>query len=198
MATTSSFIVAVAVITMCAGAMAQAPEPSLYTGMAPGPSSYAGIAPVPYMGMPPEPMGPAPAADNCLSYVLNMSDCLSYVQEGSNVTVPDKPCCPELAGLLDSHPLCLCTLIGSASTYGINVTKALTLPGVCGVPTPPLSLCSGSPIGSPAGSPAGLSEGSPTGSIAESPKSLGTSTIVESSSLAFLLVLAISFLTALF
>lgn len=144
MATTSSFIVAVAVITMCAGAMAQAPEPSLYTGMAPGPSSYVGIVPAPYMGMPPEPMGPAPAADDCFSYVLNMSDCLSYVQEGSNVTVPDKPCCPELAGLLDSHPLCLCTLLGSASTYGVNVTKALTLPGVCGVPTPPLSMCPGS------------------------------------------------------
>ena len=145
MATTSSFIVAVAVITMCAGAVGQAP------GMAPGPSSYVRIppppqygeiAPGPYITMPPESMGPT--SNDCFTYVLNMSDCLSYVQTGSNLTVPEKPCCPELAGLLESHPLCLCELVGSAGTYGVNITKALSLPGACGLPPLSLSLCPGS------------------------------------------------------
>lgn len=148
MATTSTpslHIAAVALILMCVGAAAQAPGPSPSKRMAPGPSSYAGKAPEPSSdaGMAPQPMAPSPAGDQCFTYVLNMSDCLSYVQDGSKQTVPDKPCCPEMAGLLDSHPLCLCELVGSAATYGVNVSKALTLPGACNIATPPLTLCPG-------------------------------------------------------
>lgn len=105
-----------------------------------GSSSGQALAPGPSMAF-----GPSPSPeDDCLTKVLNMSDCLSYVTEGSNVTVPDKPCCPELAGLVESNPICLCQLLGKNNKYGIKIdmTRALKLPSVCGVSTPPVNLCS--------------------------------------------------------
>lgn len=92
-------------------------------------------------------MAPAPVpSDDCFSYLTNVSDCLTYVEAQSNLTKPDKGCCPEFAGLVDSHPICLCELLNNANSFGIqiNVSKALMLPSVCGVTTPPLSACSGS------------------------------------------------------
>ncbi|WVZ68444.1 hypothetical protein U9M48_017381 [Paspalum notatum var. saurae] len=110
--------------------------------------------------------GPAPGiSDACLTAVLNMSDCLSYVTAGSTVRHPDKPCCPELAGLLESHPECLCQLLsGGASSYGVSVDykRALALPGVCRLTAPPVSACAlfGVPIPPglvPAAAPAPMS-----------------------------------------
>lgn len=92
-------------------------------------------------------MAPAPvSSDDCSSHLTNVSDCLTYVEAQSNLTKPDKGCCPEFAGLVDSHPICLCELLKNANSFGIqiNVSKALMLPSVCGVTTPPLSACSGS------------------------------------------------------
>lgn len=92
---------------------------------------------------------PAPAAGispECMNAVLNMSDCLSYVQSGSTARRPDKPCCPELAGLLESTPVCLCQLLaGGAESYGVSVDykRALALPGMCRLSTPPVSACAG-------------------------------------------------------
>ncbi|KAJ1285908.1 hypothetical protein BS78_03G313900 [Paspalum vaginatum] len=124
--------------------------------------------------------GPAPGiSDACLTAVLNMSDCLSYVTAGSTVRHPDKPCCPELAGLLESHPECLCQLLsGGASSYGVSVDykRALALPGVCRLTAPPVSACAlfGVPIPPglvPAAAPAPMSGSglSPTGSGPEVP-----------------------------
>uniref|UniRef100_A0ACD5TA03 Uncharacterized protein n=1 Tax=Avena sativa TaxID=4498 RepID=A0ACD5TA03_AVESA len=90
---------------------------------------------------------PAPAAGMdaaCLNALLNMSDCLPYVQAGSTTARPDAACCPELAGMVDSNPVCLCELLsGAADSYGITVDypRALALPGVCRVATPPVSTC---------------------------------------------------------
>jgi hypothetical protein len=92
---------------------------------------------------------PAPAAAMdaaCLNSLLNMSDCLPYVQAGSATARPDAACCPELAGMVGSNPLCLCELLsGAADSYGIAVdySRALALPGVCRVETPPVSTCAG-------------------------------------------------------
>lgn len=96
---------------------------------------------------------PAPApSDDCFNAVLNMSDCLTYVETGSNITVPDKACCPELAGMVDSSPVCLCELIGKGGSFGIDVdvNRALKLPAACDVVTPPTNLCAaaGVPISS--------------------------------------------------
>uniref|UniRef100_A0A0E0DTB2 Bifunctional inhibitor/plant lipid transfer protein/seed storage helical domain-containing protein n=1 Tax=Oryza meridionalis TaxID=40149 RepID=A0A0E0DTB2_9ORYZ len=71
-----------------------------------------------------------------------MSDCLTYVQNGSRARRPDKPCCPELAGLVESNPVCLCELLsGAGDSYGIAVdySRALALPAICRVSTPPPS-----------------------------------------------------------
>ena len=84
----------------------------------------------------------------CMTSLLNMSDCLSYVTKGSAARRPDAPCCPELAGLVGSNPVCLCELLsGAADSYGIAVDydRALALPGICRVATPPVSTCTGSP-----------------------------------------------------
>ncbi|XP_077248904.1 non-specific lipid transfer protein GPI-anchored 11-like [Tasmannia lanceolata] len=110
---------------------------------------------------------PAPAPD-CFSVLLNLSDCLTYVTPGSNETRPDKGCCPSLAGLVANSPFCLCQLLGNSSGLGfsVNLTRALGLPNVCRVSTPPLSLCSllGVPISSPTLSPGPASGISPSAS----------------------------------
>lgn len=89
--------------------------------------------------------GPAPGiSDECFNAVLNMSDCLTYVTAGSKARHPDTPCCPELAGLLESHPVCLCQLLGGgAESYGVSVDykRALALPGICRLTAPPVSAC---------------------------------------------------------
>jgi hypothetical protein len=92
---------------------------------------------------------PGPAAgisEECFNAVLNMSDCLTYVTAGSTTRQPDKPCCPEFAGLLESHPVCLCQLLaGGAESYGVSVDykRALALPGICRLTAPPVSACAG-------------------------------------------------------
>uniref|UniRef100_A0A0D9YGE2 Bifunctional inhibitor/plant lipid transfer protein/seed storage helical domain-containing protein n=1 Tax=Oryza glumipatula TaxID=40148 RepID=A0A0D9YGE2_9ORYZ len=90
---------------------------------------------------------PAPAggiSPACMDAVLNMSDCLTYVMNGSTARKPDEPCCPELAGLLESKPVCLCQLLaGGASSYDISVDykRAMALPGICGLAAPPVTAC---------------------------------------------------------
>ncbi|GMP91927.1 hypothetical protein CsSME_00042388 [Camellia sinensis var. sinensis] len=138
-------------------------------------------APEPAAGAP----GPGGAMD-CMTSLANMSDCLTYVQAGSNLTRPDKACCPELAGLVESNPICLCQLLGNTSaTIGIQIelNKALNLPTVCAVQTPPISTCAGAMSPSPAAS--GNSGNAASSSIA-------------ASQLSILVGLAIAFLTTLF
>lgn len=94
------------------------------------------------MVSPGTPIAPAPAVD-CITVLTNVSDCLTYVQTGSNLTVPDKACCPEFAGLLESNPICLCQLIGQAENFGVDLSRALMLPDACKVEIPPLSACPG-------------------------------------------------------
>ncbi|XXG52582.1 hypothetical protein AAC387_Pa03g0876 [Persea americana] len=90
---------------------------------------------------------PGPAMD-CFTSVLNLTDCLNFVEVGSNETTPEKGCCPAFAGLVESAPRCLCDLFTKPDSYGIelNRTKALNLPSLCGVTTPPFSLCTGGSI----------------------------------------------------
>jgi hypothetical protein len=81
-----------------------------------------------------------------MNALLNMSDCLTFVEKGSTARLPEEPCCPELAGLVGSNPVCLCDLLaGAAGSYGIAIDyhRALTLPGICRVSTPPVSTCTG-------------------------------------------------------
>ncbi|KAH7838784.1 hypothetical protein Vadar_031161 [Vaccinium darrowii] len=185
---------ALLVALVAAQAPASAPGPSITTAGVPGPSMTTAGAPGPSMTTA---GAPGPGGLDCLSSLANLSDCLSYVQEGSNLTTPDKACCPELAGLVESQPICLCQLLGSnTSGFQIDFQKALKLPSVCSVQTPPASLCSvaGYPIGVPMPSeapstPGGLSPeaGSPKNGAPRS----GIANVSQ------LLGLAIAFLTTL-
>ncbi|XP_021715255.1 non-specific lipid transfer protein GPI-anchored 2-like [Chenopodium quinoa] len=73
-----------------------------------------------------------------------MSDCLTYVEKGSKSAKPDKNCCPELAGMLDTNPIFFCQMLGKSKDFPIDLDlkKALKLPYVCGLQTPDVSLCS--------------------------------------------------------
>ncbi|KAJ0699734.1 putative bifunctional inhibitor/plant lipid transfer protein/seed storage helical [Helianthus annuus] len=98
---------------------------------------------------PSSPTAMAPGPD-CLTALANVSDCLGFVQVGSNLTVPDKNCCPEFAGLLESNPICLCTMIDQAEAYSIDLSRALMLPDVCKVSVPSLDSCPATPASAPA------------------------------------------------
>ncbi|KAK4375574.1 hypothetical protein RND71_006251 [Anisodus tanguticus] len=80
---------------------------------------------------------------NCMTVLVNMSSCLTFVEQGSNLTKPDKECCPTLAGLLENNPLCLCQLLGDLDKIGIqiDVNSALKLPNMCSLETPLVSTC---------------------------------------------------------
>ncbi|KZV30577.1 xylogen-like protein 11-like [Dorcoceras hygrometricum] len=141
-------------------------------------------APLPSISLPPssanapEPYSTAPPpGPDCLVYLLKLSDCLTYVESGSNLTKPEKGCCSELADLVATQPICLCQLLGNPDKVGIpvDINKALTLPSVCKVSTPPVSLCSAigvpvaglAPSESPVPSAGGPGAGAPsTGSEA--------------------------------
>ncbi|GAU47445.1 hypothetical protein TSUD_403980 [Trifolium subterraneum] len=155
---------------------------------------------------------PAPGLDPCFTAITNMSDCLSFVEDGSKLTKPDKGCCPELAGLVEGNPICLCHLLGNSDSIGIkiNVNKALKLPTICKVTTPPVSTCSaiGFPVSlppSPSGDsmPPGMSmtptrtASSPSNTIDSTAGALsptgsksGVSSIQASSGLAFIFALS--------
>ncbi|TKY46567.1 Non-specific lipid transfer protein GPI-anchored 2 [Spatholobus suberectus] len=109
---------------------------------------------------------PAPGSSGCLMALTNMSDCLTYVEDGSKLTKPGKGCCPELAGLIDSNPICLCEMLAKPDSIGIKIdlNKALKLPSVCGVTTPPVSTCAA--VGFPVSLPPSISEGSISPSMA--------------------------------
>lgn len=129
-------------------------------------------------------LAPSPADDGCLMALTNMSDCLTFVEDGSKLTKPDKGCCPELAGLIDGNPICLCKLLGgnAADSIGIkiNINKALKLPTICGVTTPPVSACSA--IGVPVSLPPSLSGDAMSPNMAMSPKGLAPSPSTSSDS----------------
>lgn len=132
MSATSILMIAFAAM-LAAAATAQSPSPA--PGMALPPA-----APGPFY----DGGAPAPALD-CFTYLLNLSDCLTFVEGGSNLTKPDPGCCPELANLVDTQPICLCQLLGDPGQVGISVdvNRALKLPSLCSVSTPPVSLCAG-------------------------------------------------------
>ncbi|KAK8545038.1 hypothetical protein V6N13_066351 [Hibiscus sabdariffa] len=139
-------------VSLCSvinGAPTAVPTPSTEGFTSPAPEPEGATA----FGQSPAVEAPTP---DCMTNLLNLSDCLTYVEAGSNLTKPDKPCCPELAGLVESSPQCLCYLLDKNKTasYGLSIDmdRALKLPNVCGVSTPPVSLCSvinGGPTGAP-------------------------------------------------
>ncbi|XP_019083603.1 PREDICTED: xylogen-like protein 11 isoform X2 [Camelina sativa] len=136
-------VILLLLVTLCSGQTPPAPEPTA----ADGPSS-------------------SPA--NCLVSMLNVSDCFSYVQVGSNEIKPEAACCPELAWMVQSSPECVCNLLGGGASprFGVKLDKqrAEQLSTICGVKAPSPSLCSvlGFPTISPTGSEesTGGSEGS--------------------------------------
>ncbi|XP_058085371.1 non-specific lipid transfer protein GPI-anchored 11-like [Magnolia sinica] len=97
---------------------------------------------------------PAPAPD-CLSVLVEMADCLTYVQNGSTVSKPEGGCCSGFKSVLKKTPICLCEAFKNNNNLGIalNMTRAMMLPAACGVSTPPLSNCGAAGVPSAAPGP---------------------------------------------
>ncbi|KAK6916076.1 Bifunctional inhibitor/plant lipid transfer protein/seed storage helical domain [Dillenia turbinata] len=145
---------------------------------------------------------PAPSAD-CSSLILSLSDCLSYVSNGSTATKPEKTCCAGLKSVLKANPECLCEGFKSSAQLGVvlNVTKALTLPSACHVSSPPLSDCrlSLTPTGSPAESPSIAVTPSGSASSVEAPApSPGTKSAASMVSVSLGYAFLVCLLTAFF
>lgn len=194
--------------TAAAPAPAEAPAP--VSGL--GPATPAPVeTPAPVSGPGPAASGPIPGID-CITAVSNASDCLDYVTTGSNLTVPDKNCCPELAGLIESKPLCLCQLLSGdvAKQFGLSIDlgRAVNLPAVCKIANAPsASLCSvaGYPVAAPASGPStGLPPPVPAaespGGLAASPSAgeNGAASSIAGSAFAVFGGLAFSILSTLF
>ncbi|GER54718.1 lipid-transfer protein [Striga asiatica] len=85
-----------------------------------------------------------PPGPNCLEPLADLADCLTYVEEGSNLTQPESPCCPEMSHLINTNPICLCKLLANSTEFGlsdVNVTRALMLPSTCKIDAPSPTAC---------------------------------------------------------
>ncbi|KAH0470961.1 hypothetical protein IEQ34_000684 [Dendrobium chrysotoxum] len=142
--------------------------------------------PLPPALAPTYPLPPSPAftGPDCTTALLNLTSCLTFVEQGGNLTVPEKGCCPSLAGLVDNNPICLCQLLSTSDTFGIkiDVTKALMLPTICHVQTPPVSLCN--ELGIPVASPGALSPGGGGGGGAGAAVPSGSGPLAPATSIA--------------
>ncbi|XP_039145493.1 non-specific lipid transfer protein GPI-anchored 31-like [Dioscorea cayenensis subsp. rotundata] len=102
----------------------------------------------------------APVAMDCSNALMNLADCLTFVEAGSNVRKPEGNCCAGLKKVAKGQVGCLCEAFKSGADFGvkINMTKALSLPHVCGVNIPSISICkiAGGPAFAPAPSPGGF------------------------------------------
>uniref|UniRef100_A0ACD5WKJ3 Uncharacterized protein n=1 Tax=Avena sativa TaxID=4498 RepID=A0ACD5WKJ3_AVESA len=175
MATTQRLMIFAVTLAVAVGtasaAHKSAPAPAHAPAHVPAaPAAPAAAAPAPGATISPE----------CMDAVLNMSDCLPYVESGSTAKHPDKPCCPELDGLLQSNPVCLCQLLaGGGESYGVSVDykRAMALPGVCGLNAPPLSACAafGVPVGPSAAPFTGISPSATGPQMPDNPPSISPS-----------------------
>lgn len=90
------------------------------------------------------PVPPAAAAGGaeCSSIILDMADCLSYVNGDATVKKPEGNCCSGLKKVLKTHAECLCEGFRNAAQFGVtlNMTRALDLPSACRVSAPPVSV----------------------------------------------------------
>ncbi|XP_044488639.1 non-specific lipid transfer protein GPI-anchored 31 [Mangifera indica] len=129
---------------------------------------------------------PAPAVD-CMSLILNMADCLSFVSAGSSESKPPATCCSGLKTVLKTDAECLCEGFKNSASFGVtlNVTKALTLPAACKLSAPPATNCnlSLSPAAAPGESPNGAAAASPTMSVGENEQAPAPSPGVSASSM---------------
>uniref|UniRef100_A0A6V7QU36 Bifunctional inhibitor/plant lipid transfer protein/seed storage helical domain-containing protein n=1 Tax=Ananas comosus var. bracteatus TaxID=296719 RepID=A0A6V7QU36_ANACO len=83
------------------------------------------------------------ADSSCLNSLLSMTSCISYVSNESSEVSP--LCCPSISAVLASQPLCLCYIlngeVGKLLGKPIDESRALGLPGLCKLTTPPISEC---------------------------------------------------------
>jgi len=79
----------------------------------------------------------------CSKLVLAMTDCFSFLTNGSTLTQPEGSCCSGVKTIVNTAPSCLCGAFKSNAHLGVvlNVSKALTLPFACKVSAPAISNC---------------------------------------------------------
>ncbi|KAF9596380.1 hypothetical protein IFM89_009728 [Coptis chinensis] len=100
--------------------------------------------------------GAVAQSSSCTNMIISMSPCLNYIT--GNSFTPSSSCCSQLSSVISSQPQCLCQVLNSGGSLGLNInqTLALQLPSACRVQTPPISQCNNA--ASPADAPAGASD----------------------------------------
>ncbi|KAJ6306625.1 hypothetical protein OIU78_021864 [Salix suchowensis] len=130
--------------------------------------------------------GGAMAQSSCTTTLMTLSPCLNYVT--GNSSSPSSSCCSQLGNVVQTSPLCLCSLLNnSGASLGVNRTLALNLPGACKIQTPSINQCKAAtaptasatpPVSSQASSPADSSDQTPepdtTPSESDIPSASGT------------------------
>eukprot|EP01018_Ginkgo_biloba_P022164 Gb_06428 [translate_table: standard] len=110
----------------------------------------------------------------CTTAIVSLSPCLNYIT--GNVTKPPQSCCTALNSVVKTNAVCLCQLFANNNPLGfpVNQTRALALPGLCNVKTPPLSQCkaTGGPAKAPVASP-GPAQTTPSNTIPPPTTSVG-------------------------
>ncbi|XP_042493764.1 non-specific lipid transfer protein GPI-anchored 11-like [Macadamia integrifolia] len=119
---------------------------------------------------------PAPAAAaDCMSLVMNMADCLSYLSKGSKDKKPPATCCSGFKMVFNTKPECLCEGFKNSAQYGIDLDldKAAKLPAACGVHNASASQCGSAPGAAPAQSPSATTPSGTPSATAPSPVTSG-------------------------
>lgn len=75
----------------------------------------------------------ASPSEECISVLMDMSDCLSFVENGSTVPRPSTSCCNGFKKVLKNSPQCLCDAFYNQNglPIAIDMKKAMSLPAAC-------------------------------------------------------------------
>lgn len=77
----------------------------------------------------------APPSEDCNSVLMDMFDCLSFVENGSTVPRPSTSCCNGFKKVLRNSPQCICEAFynqnGSGLPIPIDMKKVMALPAAC-------------------------------------------------------------------
>ncbi|KAL9259158.1 Non-specific lipid transfer protein GPI-anchored 11-like protein [Drosera capensis] len=106
-----------------------------------------------------------PATD-CSTVIISLTDCLTYVTNGSTLKKPQGTCCSGLKTVLKTNAQCLCEEFSKTGQLGISIdiARALTMPDACHIPSPGAGLC-GTSLLAPKASPAAAPAEGPSSSV---------------------------------
>ncbi|KAJ4822504.1 hypothetical protein Tsubulata_016883 [Turnera subulata] len=89
---------------------------------------------------------------NCSKIIYDMVGCISFLT--TKTPAPSKSCCSGYERIIGVSPKCLCAALDASAKMHlpVNLTRAVALPSLCGIPEPDIE-CDGASNPSPPSSP---------------------------------------------